>query len=351
MDDAHGKPPAGEPFVQIWTRDGFVGDHTATLLPGYTPDYLSAEGLHVPRRMILEELATADHDDPWALPTRIMASRTGEITLSLSRRRAPTPFTQRNVEADELHFIQRGALRFETDFGVLEAGEADFVCIPRSVAYRITAVSDDLLDLVIESAGALAFDTPAPFGMINFARDVRRAEIAPAKPPTADRHTLLLKAVDGITRFVKPVDPLASLARIAGDSPVWAINLAAIHPVSYGDAGGPPAQFLKAPGGEALLYTLSARPGKMRPPIHHNADYDEIILYVRGPGIYGGFTRPGTLSIVPKGVTHHGPDEEVAGGYQAGMLETRPTMRFDKGVLAATRLMDTSHYGVHHSEG
>lgn len=344
-----------EPNVHLWSREGFLGVNAIGLQPGYTPDYISAEGLHVPRRLLIEDIRTADQSDAQALPTQILISRTDDVTLSLSRRREAMPYTLRNVEADELHFVQRGRLRFDTEFGAIEAGEGDFVCVPRSCAYRVTPLSDDLLDVIIESAGALRFDTPAPFGMIEQGRDVRRAAIAPppaAAPATGSGpHILVLKATDGITRFVKPVDPLQTIAQVGGMPPVWALNLTAVQPISYGGMGGPPAQFLASPNGAALLYTLSARAAKMRPPVHHNADYDELIFYVRGPGHYGGLVDPGTLTIVPKGVTHHGPVEDVPEGYMAWLLETRATMRFTPEALACSKLMETGAYGVHPSEG
>lgn len=340
------------PNVHLWSREGFLGTNAIGLQPGYTPDFVRAEGLHVPRRLHVQDIATADQSEPTALPTTVMTSRNHDVTLSVSRRREAMPYTLRNVEADELHFIQQGQVRFDTEFGSIEAGAADFVCLPRASAYRMTPLSDDLLDLIVESRGALRFDTPAPFGMIEQARDVRRASIAqpPSPPSFAGEHLLILKATDGITHFTKTADPLATIAQIGGQTPVWALNLSAVQPVSYGGLGGPPAQFLASPNSDLLLYTLSARASRMRPPVHHNADYDELIFYARGPGHYGRMTEPGTLSIVPKGVTHHGPSEDVPEGYLAWLLETRATMRFTSEVLAITKLMETGSYGIHPSD-
>lgn len=345
--------PAGGINAHLWSRDGFLGVNAIGLQPGYTPDFISAEGLHVPRRLQIENIDAKDRTDPNALPTEILTCRTGEVTICVSRRRDPMPFTLRNVEADELHFIQRGHVRFDTEFGSIEAGEADFVCLPRSSAYRMVPLSGDLLDVIIESAGAFDFDTPAPFGMIDHGGDVRRAAIIPCDPstlPPPQEHLMILKAQDGISRFTVATDPLVTIAQVGGKPPVWALNLSAVHPVSYGGLGGPPAQFLSSPNGVTLLYTLSARQSKMRPPVHHNADYDELIFYARGPGAYGRVTEPGTLTIVPKGVAHHGPSEDVPEGYLSWLLETRSTMRFTPDALAQTKLMETGLYGVHPSE-
>jgi homogentisate 1,2-dioxygenase len=183
--------------------------------------------------------------------------------------------------------------------------------------------------------------------MINLSRDVRRARIE-APGANGGETTLLIKTLDGVTRYLKPHDPLAAVAQVAGTSPVWAVNLAKISPMTYVPQGGPPGHFALSRNKEVLLYTLSARPGG-RPPIHDNADYDEIIFYVRGPGAWGKVDQPGTMTWVPKGVSHHGPPENVPEGYLAWMLETADTLRLMPAGLAAAELMETGFYGRHPS--
>ena len=94
-----------------------------------------------------------------------------------------------------------------------------------------------------------------------------------------------------------------------------------------------------------MLYTLSARPGN-RPPIHVNADYDEMIFYFAGPDPWGHVSEPGTFTWVPKGVTHQGPPENAAIGYSAWLLESRTTLRLTPQGLAASQPMETGLYGV-----
>lgn len=344
-----GTPATPEPHVDLWSRDGFTGTNAIGLRAGYTPDFLSVEGPHAPKRLGLLDVPTTDQSDPAALPTLLMSSRRG-ITLSLSRRKTATPFTFRNTEADELHFVQRGSVRYETEFGLLAAGAGEMVCLPRSVAYRVAPGSDDLVTLIMESPEPLRFDTPAPFGMINFGLALRHAQIPPPEPPpVVSSHVLLLKSEDGITRYVKPLDPLAALAQVGGECPVWALKLADVQPISYGGLGGPPAQFLASRDKSMMFFTLSARASRMRAPVHHNADYDELILYVQGPGAWGEVREPGTLCHTPKGVTHHGPSEDVPEGYQALLLETRATLRFSATGDRYARLMETGQYGLHPS--
>ena len=329
------------PIPNLWSRDGFSGMNAIALRSDYTPTYLKVKGPHAPHRFCIMELQTEDMTSAEAMPTPVLTGRSG-LMLSVSRRKEPTPFAMRNTEGDELHFIQSGAVRFVTDFGVIEAGRLDFVHIPRAITYRVEPLSSDLTALILTSPGPLNFDTPAPFGMINFGKAVRKPTIDTGLSEGPKR--LLVRAFDGATEFEMGHDPIRALMQVGGKEPVWALNLRDIVPLSYGERGGPPGQFLSTADTGVMSFTLSARPGP-RPPVHVNADYDEIILYAEGPGAWGKISDPGTVTWVPKGVTHHGPVEDVPEGYQAWLLEVRETMRLSPEALRLARLMETSEYG------
>jgi homogentisate 1,2-dioxygenase len=149
-----------------------------------------------------------------------------------------------------------------------------------------------------------------------------------------------------VTRYVKPHDPLAAVELVRGTVPVWKVSLAEIA-ARPRVLSGPPVAFSGTPHADELLYNLSAVAGKRRPPIHHNADYDEVILYFRGPGAWGAVDEPGTLTWVPKGVVHHGPPEDVPEGYLAFLLDSRSTLRLTPAGRAAAELMETGLYGRH----
>ena len=337
-------PGKSPPNPHLWSRDGFLGANSVVLREQYLPRYLSVKGPHAPQRINLFEVKTEDQSDPEALATPVMISREG-VELAISRRKAPTPYTLRNAEADELHFIQSGKVRFLTDYGMIEAGPLDFVCLPRAISYRVEPLDGDLVSLILSSPHRLQFDTPAPFGMIYFGAVLRRTQVAPDPSPVEKSHRLWIRSFDGVTQFELPHDPLPALRQIDGTPPVWALSLRDINPMSYRGRGGPPGQFLSTADTGVMSYTLSARPG-LRPPIHHNADYDELILYAEGPGAWGGVKEPGTLTWVPKAVTHHGPVENVPEGYQAWLIEVRPTMRFTPPALKHAHLIDTGNYAL-----
>lgn len=326
-----------EPYTEHWGREGFFGDGINVLRTQHVPDFLRVSGPHAPHRFNIADVALSDGTDANGMPTPVMLSRTG-AQLSVSARRRPMPFVVSNVEADEVHFIQQGDVRFATAYGNITGIPGDFVFIPRAVPYRITTQQGPTLSLIVETPGAAKF-AAAPA----FEPQIESAVFA-NRPTQSVETTVLLKSFDGVTRYVKPHDPFAMVAVSGGNNPVWKINLKDI-PVNE---AGHPRQFAASPNNDELFYTLSAR-RRRRPPMHYNADYDEMIFYFAGPGAYGAVRDPGTLTWVPKGVAHHGPTEDVPEGYLAWMLESRPTLRLTPAGQQVAQLMETDLYGPHPS--
>jgi homogentisate 1,2-dioxygenase len=327
------------PYLENWSREGFTGDSALVRREQYSPDYLRANGPHVPRRLNVCDLRS-DAGDEFQMPTVIAAAASG-LRLAVSPRVESMPYVLRNVECDELHFIQQGQLRIRTALGTLDAGPGDFICVPRSVAYQIGLLQGPALSIIVESPLALCFTEIARSGGIDHTRFVRYPGVD-SLPKFDTETTLILKSGDELTRFTMPADPIVAIERAGGVNPVWRLRLADIEPA--GD--GPPAPFLGTAGNELLFYTLSARRAR-RAPIHVNADYDELVYYYTGPGAWGAVTEPGTLTWVPKGVTHNGPDEDVALGYLAWLLESRTTLRLTTAGLAIANFMETGLYGKH----
>lgn len=335
-------PPGPPPNVHLWSRNGFTGATCITSRVHPVYEYTNVRGPHAPHRLDLHDLELHDRADAAALPTVFAVSRVG-VAVAASARTEPTPFAWRNAENDELHFVQEGTLDYVTDYGTLRAVPGDFVCIPRAVTYRVVPVETPTLRVIVETPDSLLLKPPAPFGMINMARSVHRPD-----PSASSAHNgpceILVKAFDGITVFTTPTDPLALNAVIGGQIPVWKLNLAEIQPLTYVPHGGPPGSFAETDTSDLMLYTLSARPGG-RPPQHYNADYDELIFYVRGPGAYGGLDTPGLMTWTPKSVGHWGPIEAVEDGYLAWLLESRGTFRLTDAGSAAAKAMETGQFG------
>jgi homogentisate 1,2-dioxygenase len=145
----------GPPNVQLYSREGFGGPLSVGIRPTNGTEYTSVQGPHAPRRTVLERMVPADEKDAEALPTVVAKSKIG-VQLLVSGRTRPMPFVVRNVDADEIHFIQSGEVKFETDAGSLLANEGDFVCLPRSVAYRFAPTRPDAQPDCREPVGARA---------------------------------------------------------------------------------------------------------------------------------------------------------------------------------------------------
>jgi homogentisate 1,2-dioxygenase len=151
----------GPPNVQLWSREGFGGPLSVAIRPTNSTEYISVQGPHAPRRAVLERMLPADQTDPEALPTVVATSKIG-VQLLVSGRTKPMPFVVRNIDADEIHYIQSGEVKFKTDAGSLTADEGDFVCIPRSVAYRFAPTGGNMRSLIVESPSALQLTPPGP---------------------------------------------------------------------------------------------------------------------------------------------------------------------------------------------
>jgi homogentisate 1,2-dioxygenase len=342
---AAASPPPGPPKMIAYTREGFAGAFSASEPAGYPPDYTSVVGPHAPRRWIISNITPPDESDPSALPMLLADSNKG-VRLRLSGRRVRSDVIVRNVEADELHFIQEGDVKFETDAGNLTARRGDFVCLPRSTAYRCHATSGSMRSLIIESQSPFKFSTPYPVGVINFGRDLVRP--TPEAVPESGPMKVLLRAWDGEdTLFTVPSNPLSMTRHMGGEVPVWKINIDQIQKLVSLPVGGPPYPFLASKNEEVLLFNLGDRPTSgYRPPIHVNADFDEIMLYIDGESAWGGCTEAGTLSWVPKGVVHHGVPASTPKPHRSWLLETMATFRWTEEAIAAGGLMETGTYGL-----
>jgi homogentisate 1,2-dioxygenase len=326
-----------EEHREHWSREGFYGDGINVIRPRHVPDYLSVKGPHAPHRFKIDEVTLPDRSEPDALPVPVLMGRSG-VQLSVSGRERPMPFVVSNVEADEVHFIQKGEVAFATAYGNIAGSPGDFVFIPRAVPYTVRPGRGPTLMVIVEIPGAVRLDMAPPFSPQRESATFEFSENGEGET------TWLVKSFDGVTRYVKPYNILAALSMDGSTNPVWKISLKDIPP----NEAGHPTQFASSPNKDELLYTLSAR-RRRRPPIHYNADYDEVIVYFAGPGAWGSVKDPGTLTWVPKGVAHHGPPEDVPEGYLAWMLESRSTLRLAPAGQKVAQLMELDMYGPHPS--
>jgi homogentisate 1,2-dioxygenase len=312
----------------------------------YSPAYTRVRGRYAPHRLDLPAIADAAFADPRALPIAVLEGT--DVSIEVSRRREPAPFAQRNVLADELHYVLAGSARLETDFGDLEVRDGDFVLLPRAVTYRVSSVSTELHEIIIASASELTLDPQNAPGVLNVDLDV---DSPVPQPQPAEHHgefEVVIRHGHEFTSYFYDYDPMPVLQAI-GSPIVRRFNIKNVHGLGVDEGGLMPPRLLNDATTRTMFYYLGSHHSD-RPPVHHNADYDEVIFYVSGPGHYGAVDTPGTAMWTPKGITHHGPDENVPEGYKAWLLETRAALSLTPAGKDIARLMETGQFGLHPSE-
>ncbi|MEO3826411.1 hypothetical protein [Actinomadura sp. B10D3] len=329
-------------YIDLYSRNGFAGPATTLVRRQYTPDYTRVEGDYVPRRLETGLLDPEYFTDPRALPVTLLEG--GDVQLAAWWRQDPTPFCVRNVQQDELHFVLSGTAVLETDFGVLDLRPGDFVLIPRAVTYRLAQV-DGLRELIVATGSRLLVEPDSMPVVLNVDLHLDAPVPSADLEPRSGEYEILVRHGEGTTSYFYDRDPLP-VAAVVGPPVVRRFNLEHVQGVGVASGSLPPSRLINDETTRTLLYYLGARRAD-RAPVHHNADYDEVIVYAAGPGRYGAIDTPGTVTWTPKGVIHQGPEEDVPEGYVAWLLETRATLRATPQGLGVSRLMETSQWGVH----
>ena len=321
--------------IYNYTRNGYTGARTNAVRTGYAPGYSRIEGTYAPQRFDIEAISNA----PSGLPVTLLQAE--GVSIEIAHHDCPMGFALRNVIGDEVHYVVSGRGRLETDFGALEVGPGDFVLIPKAVAYRFGAVGEPVSEIVVTSTGALDV-SPEPRAVLNVALDVD--EPTPFEDAGGE-HEVVVRHAGGVTSYFYDFDPLACTA-VVGPAQVRRFNINSTHGLGVTNGGIVPGRLIDDAAGAVLFYHLGSRRSD-RPPIHCNADFDEIIVFANGPGTYGGMATPGTIAWTPKGIAHHGAEEDVDQPYQAWLLETRASLVMSPAALAAGQLMETGEYGLH----
>lgn len=334
-------PPNGAPLMDLYTRNGFAGPATVMIRQQYTPAYTRVEGDYTPYRLEAWQ-AQPESAGPRALPVTILRSPT--VRLDVWQRTDDTPFAIRDVHHDQVLYVLDGNARLETDFGVLDLQPMDMVRIPRSVAWRLVDVR--ALDLIILATVSALTVAPANDAVLNPAHvDMPRAYASPQAG--SGEYELVIRHGERTTSYFYDYDPLP-IIQAAGAPVVQRFNLANVNPLSVKGVASPPARLIDDPTAETMVFYLGAREGG-RPPVHHNADYDEIGVYAKGPGVFGALAVPGTAVWVPKGVIHQGPEEDVPEGYVAWLIETRANLELTEAGQRIAVLAETNQFEAHPS--
>lgn len=331
-----------QPYVDLYTRNGFEGPTATVIRSQYTPSYTRVRGTYAPYRFSAADLDVSAYADPRALPVAILEG--AGVSVELAYRAESTQCAFRNVLADEVHYILEGQALLDTDFGHLELRSGDFVLLPRAVTYRFASVDEAVRELILVTESELSLDPQNAPGVLNVDRDVD----APTPDPSRDRgpgeYEVIIRHGAEFTSYFYDYDPLPCIAT-AGAPIVRRFNIADVHGLGVQQGGVMPPRIFNDASTRTLIYDLSNRRSD-RPPVHHNADYDEVIFYVAGPGHYGAIDKPGTITWTPKGIIHQGPEEDVPEGYKAWLLEARSQLRLTPAGRELGQLMETGQFDL-----
>ncbi|WP_280425583.1 homogentisate 1,2-dioxygenase [Nocardia carnea] len=336
------------PNIELFSRNGFAGPNTTIVRAQYRPRFLRARGEYLPRRFHTWDLPDQVFAEPKALPVAILE---GEgIGFELSRRAAAMTFGYVNVWADELHYIVSGRGRLDTEVGTLDVRTGDFVLIPRAVTYRWGEIAEEINEFIVVTTSELRLDpegAPATFNPdLHLDRPVPHGRPG---DPVDDEYEIVVRTGDKFTSYFYDVDPIPCLD-VIGAPLVVRFNIENVQGLGVAAGGLAPAQLMSSTSGRDFVFGVGSR-HSARPPVHHNADFDEVICYGMGPSPWGSVDTPGTITWTPKGILHQGPEENVQPGYRAWLLETRSSLTMTPAGRDIAHLMETDRYGVHPAEG
>jgi homogentisate 1,2-dioxygenase len=251
--------------------------------------------------------------DPVLGRQHLLANDDVRISYAIAQR--PSPL-YRNAVGDECVFVEDGALRVESTFGVLEASAGDYVIVPTSVIHRLVPTGGSPVRLlVIEATGHIGppkrylsvrgqFLEQSPY----CERDIR----GPAAPLTVEESDVevLVQHRRGWTRHVYASHPF-DVVGWDGQLYPWAFSIDDFEPIT-GRVHQPPPVHQTFQGPNFVICSFVPRKVDYHPlaiPVpynHHNVDSDEMLFYAGGSyeARRGSGIEQGSISLHPSGFTH-----------------------------------------------
>jgi len=282
----------------------------------------------VPRHLRLHELFDGlDWKSYDVVTGRRLLLGNADVRISYIWAGEESPY-YRNALGDECVFIESGAARVETVFGVLDAREGDYVMLPRGTTHRWVPVGEGpLRAYCIEANSHLG--PPARylsrFGqLLEHAPYCERDLHGPTEPyleEGTDVEVLVKHAGPGGvagTRMVYATHPF-DVVGWDGCLYPFTFNVADFEPITGRIHQPPPVHQVWA-GTNVVVCNFCPRKVDYHPlavPVpyyHSNVDSDEVMFYVAGDygARKGSGIGPGSISLHPGGHAH---------GPQPGALE------------------------------
>ena len=294
-----------------YNRRSFWGSDSMLYHRTHPMAWKKVSGTHQNWDIDASSIVPSDAESPNGEPLKLFYSE--DLTVWLSRRRESMPYFFRNCDADELHVISQGRMTYETDFGVIEVQERDFLLIPKGITYRVFMDQpQDTLRLVYESEPEI-FLMPAE--MIEHAYGKGRPPLPTSKlqgpklptgPSPEGEFEVRVKYNGAFSDFMGEMSTLVydhyplDVEVIEGELQVFKFSVTDIERFP-----GTPVPFLAAAyldNKDNLAFTLNLVSGlegggRDSSPVHRDADVDELKYCSWGPEM-------GKFEFTPHGVDH-----------------------------------------------
>jgi homogentisate 1,2-dioxygenase len=230
----------------------------------------------------------------------------------------PSPL-YRNAIGDECLYVEEGAARLESTFGVLELSAGDYAVIPTSVIYRLVPAGGPVRILAIEATGHIGppkrylsvrgqFLEHAPY----CERDLR-GPTEPLVEEGSDVEVYVRHRIRGGVAWTRHVFANHPFDVVGWDGCLypWAFSIHDFEPIT-GRVHQPPPVHQTFQGPNFVICSFVPRKVDYHPlaiPVpynHHNVDSDEVLFYTGGnyEARQGAGIEQGSISLHPGGFTH-----------------------------------------------
>jgi homogentisate 1,2-dioxygenase len=266
-----------------------------------------------PRHFMTHKLDGGKDTDPVLGRAHLMANDDCRISYAVAQ--APSPL-YRNAIGDECVYVEAGAARVESTFGVLDVTAGDYVIIPTSVIHRIVPTgADPLRTLVIEATGHVG--PPRRYlsvrgQLLEHAPYCERDLRGPSQVYTVDESDVdvYVQHRRGWTKFTYAHHPFDVIGWDGCLYP-WALSIHDFEPLT-GRVHQPPPVHQTFEGPNFVICSFVPRKVDYHPlaiPVpynHHNVDSDEMLFYTGGnyEARRGSGIEQGSISLHPSGFTH-----------------------------------------------
>ena len=328
----HRRPDGGLYYEELMGEEGFSSDSSllyhvgvpsaiVDATPWDLPDQTLTENRPLlPRHLKLHELGAADWSSVDPVTGRRLVLGNADVRISYVVAGATSPL-YRNAIGDECVYVESGAARVETVFGVLTARQGDYVLLPRATTHRWVPTGPGPLRLyAIEASSHIAPPKRhlSRYGqLLEHAPYCERDLHGPTEP-------LLVEATDvevlvkhrggpaGVTgtRYVVPTHPF-DVVGWDGCLYPYTFNIADFEPIT-GRVHQPPPAHQVFEGGNFVICNFVPRKVDYHPlaipvPYYHaNVDSDEVMFYCGGDyeARKGSGIEQGSISLHPGGHSH-----------------------------------------------